>query len=116
MYRELREGDVIIFYSKSGSGSFVNVKDKGNYFVPSKKGFKLEGQKKPVSKWEKFVYVGNEVLRSDIPRIVKMSLVRVSTGESCFISEDDMLSYFKYSPEQDLSSFKTSSKELTSEN
>ena len=47
-YVEIRKGDIIIFNKKTGTGSFVNIKGKGNYFMPSKKEIRLDGQKLPI--------------------------------------------------------------------
>ena len=109
MRKELKASDVLVFNKESGSGSFVKVVGKGNYFMPAKKGLRLEGNKKPIVRNEKFVYIDYEVLKRESPRTVRIGLVRVLTGEKCYISENDLDRYFIYSQDQSLHGFKRNS-------
>ena len=102
MYRELKPSDVVVFNSESGTGSFVKVKNKGIYFMPAKKGLRLEGEVKPISKGERFIYIDYEILKRESPRILRMSLMRQNSGEKCFISENDLFNYFAYSKDQNV--------------
>ena len=108
MIKELKQSDILVFKEDSGSGSFVKVEMKGNYFMPAKKGLRLEGKSKPIRKYEKFTYIDYEVLKRETPRVLRMSLLRQSTGEKCFISETDLFKYFAYSPDQTLDSRESS--------
>lgn len=98
MFRELRQGDLVSFKKKSGSGSFVKVENKGYYFMPAKIDMRLEGEdKKPIQKNEIFVYSGYKLLLTEEDkRAVRISLVRETTGQLCFISENDLHNYFNF--------------------
>tara|TARA_Y100000114_G_C11655946_1_gene276605 strand:+ start:335 stop:664 length:330 start_codon:yes stop_codon:yes gene_type:complete len=93
--KELRKSDVIVFNRESGFGSFVKVENKGIFFMPAKKDMRLNGEKKPIRKGERFVFLGYKVLRKFTPRIIRMDLLREETGEKCHLSEND-LKYFSY--------------------
>jgi hypothetical protein len=94
MKKEIRKSDIIVFNRKTGSASFVNVLKKGNYFMPSKINMNLNGVKLVISYLEKFVFVSFETLKENAPRILRIELLRIDTGETCFISENDMCRYF----------------------
>jgi len=92
---EIRKGDIVIFNKKTGAGSFVLLKNKGNYFMPSKKETRLDGQKLPVKFNEPFVYLGYEILEvKGTTRTIKISLNRMKTNQPCFISEYHLYKYF----------------------
>ena len=92
---EIRKGDIIIFNKETGTGSFVYLKNKGNYFMPSKKQTRLDGQKLPVKIHEPFVYLGCEVLETKGPtRMVKICLNRMKTNQTCFVNEYHLHQYF----------------------
>tara|TARA_Y100000034_G_C6588031_1_gene255336 strand:- start:210 stop:545 length:336 start_codon:yes stop_codon:yes gene_type:complete len=92
---ELFSGDVIIFNKKSGSASFVTVKNKGTYFVPSKEEMKLDGLKIPIKRNEPFIYTDLKLLSvSGKNRIIRLSLNRIKTQQVCYISEFNMHKYF----------------------
>ena len=94
--KELRKSDVISFNRESGFGSFVKVENKGIFFMPAKKGMRLEGIKKPIRKGERFIFLEYEVLRKATPRIIRIDLLREETGEKCHLSENDLNKYFSY--------------------
>tara|TARA_Y100000310_G_scaffold207810_1_gene208330 strand:- start:2699 stop:3013 length:315 start_codon:yes stop_codon:yes gene_type:complete len=94
MNKEIRKSDIIVFNKKSGCASFVNVLRKGNYFMPAKINMHLNGIKSAISYLEKFVFVNFEILKENAPRILRIELLRINTGETCFISENDMFRYF----------------------
>ena len=96
MIKELRKSDVITFNGESGFGSFVKVENKGIFFMPAKKGMRLEGIKKPIRKGERFVFIDYEVLNKSIHRIIRIDLLREETGEKCHLSENDLNKYFCY--------------------
>ena len=92
---ELRKGDIIIFNRESGKGSFVNIKNKGNYFMPAKKQTRLDGQKLPIQKDEPFIFLGSEILKvSGSYRMLKVILTRMKTNQSCYITEYHLHQYF----------------------
>jgi hypothetical protein len=92
---EIRKGDVIVFNSKSGTGSFVNLKNKGIYFMPAKKETRLDGQKFPIKRNEAFIFSGYELLEAKgSTRTTKIILTRVITNQTCFISEYYLHKYF----------------------
>jgi hypothetical protein len=94
-YVEIRKGDIIIFNSVSGSGSFVSIKNKGNYFMPAKKEIRLDGQKLPVKRNEPFIYVGSELLEAKgATRMVKIILTRIKTNQECALNEYQLHRYF----------------------
>jgi hypothetical protein len=92
---EIKEGDIIIFKSKSGSASFVKVDDKGIYFKPAKEGMNLDGIKFPIKRNEAFVYNNVKVLEvKGACRVLRIELTRLKTGQSCYLSEDHFHNYF----------------------
>ena len=92
---EIRKGDVIIFNKESGKGSFVNIKNKGTYFMPAKKQTRLDGQKFPIQKNEPFIFLGSEVLEVTGPnRMLKVMLTRMKTNQTCYITEYHLHQYF----------------------
>jgi|TARA_B100000902_G_C27106159_1_gene811250 hypothetical protein len=94
-YVEIRKGDIIIFNSKSGSGSFVYLRNKGNYFMPAKRELRLDGQKLPIKLNEPFVYLGSEVLETKgATRMVRISLTRLKTNQACIVNEYHLHKYF----------------------
>lgn len=101
-YKELKNGEIILFTGSTGSASFTEVKNKGFYFTPTKKGLQLKGERKPVIQYEKFVYTGSEVLHSKgSTRTVKIFLTRIETGEQCYTTETQLWQYFTYSEAAD---------------
>tara|TARA_B100001989_G_C24321753_1_gene355522 strand:- start:287 stop:619 length:333 start_codon:yes stop_codon:yes gene_type:complete len=92
---EIRKGDVILFNQESGRGSFVNIKNKGIYFMPAKKQTRLDGQKLPIKKNEPFIFLGSEILNvSGSYRMLKVMLTRMKTNQTCFITEYHLHQYF----------------------
>ena len=92
---EIRKGDVIVFNSKTGNGSFVNIKNKGAYFMPAKKETRLDGQKMPIKRNEPFIFLGSEVLEAKgSTRTLKIVLTRLKTNQTCYISEYYLHKYF----------------------
>ena len=92
---ELKNNDILIFNQVSGSGSVVETKNHGRYFMPAKIGMRLKGEKKPIARNERFVFNGAQVQQtSGSSRIVKFFLLRELDGTLFAISENDAQSYF----------------------
>jgi len=105
--KELKSGEIILFKGKTGSASFTKINDKGIYFTPRKKGLQLEGTRKPIIQYEKFIFNGSEVLHSQgSTRTVKIFLTRIETGEHCFATEGQLWQYFTYSEKADKDQFR----------
>ena len=93
-FKEIRSGDTLVFRGKDGEGSFVKIPSKGFYFSPSKENMQLQGESFPIAHLEKFTYKTYKILDGRNPRIVKIFLVRNSTGHMCQISENDLIRNF----------------------
>lgn len=94
-FRELKQGDTVVFNGKDGSGSFVKLQNKGFYFSPSKEEMQLKGEYFPIENLEKFTYKNYKILNGRNPRVIKIYLIRNSTGHMCQISENDLFNNFK---------------------
>lgn len=106
-FKELKSGEIILFKGETGSASFTEIKDKGIYFTPTKKGLQLKGLKKPIIKHEKFIFTGSELLHAKgSTRTVKMFLTRIETGEHCFATEGQVWQYFTYCEKADKDQFR----------
>ena len=53
---EVKSGDRIVFNHSSGKGSVVRTKNKGYFFMPSKLGMRISGEKSPIARNEIFVF------------------------------------------------------------
>jgi hypothetical protein len=96
-FKELKNGEIILFKGATGSASFTEIKNKGVYFTPTKKGLQLKGERKPVIQYEKFVYNGSEVLHAKgSSRTVKIFLTRIESGQQCYTTETHLWQYFVY--------------------
>lgn len=93
-FKEIKTGDTLVFKGKDGTGSFVKVPSKGFYFSPAKENMQLEGVSFPIGHLEKFTYKSYKVLDGRNPRVVKIYLVRNSSGHICQISENDLFRNF----------------------
>jgi len=94
-HTELFPADIIVFNGKTGSASFVTVKDKGTYFVPAREEMKLDGIKIPVKRHEPFIFSESKLLSVEgSSRIIRLSLNRIKTQQTCYISEFNMHKYF----------------------
>ena len=93
-FKELKTGDTVVFRGKDGAGCFVKVPNKGFYFSPSKFNMQLEGETFPIAHLEKFTYKNYKILDGRDPRVIKLFLIRNSTGHMCQISENDLLRNF----------------------
>ena len=93
-FKQIKTGDTLVFRGKDGTGSFVKVHSKGFYFSPAKENMQLEGDNFPIAHLEKFTYKTYKILDGRNPRVVKIFLVRNSTGHMCQISENDLFRNF----------------------
>ena len=94
-HSELRRGDIIIFNKSSGSASFTTIEKKGTYFTPAKRQTRLDGFAIPIKKHELFMYSGYTLLSSNSKeRMIRISITRLETNQSCFLSEFYMHKYF----------------------
>jgi len=95
-YTEVKENDIMIFSSPTGTGSVVKTENHGYYFMPAKIGMRLKGKKSPILKNERFVFTNYRVQKADSGgRIIKCILTRLSNGTNFAISEDFFHRYFK---------------------
>lgn len=94
-YSELQRGDIIVFNKSSGSASFTTIEKKGTYFTPAKKQTRLDGISIPIKKHELFMYSGYTLLSANSKeRMIRISITRLKTNQSCFLSEFYMHKYF----------------------
>tara|TARA_B100001989_G_C24501847_1_gene445364 strand:- start:89 stop:424 length:336 start_codon:yes stop_codon:yes gene_type:complete len=92
---EIKYGDIIKFKGKSGTGSVVFTENKGNYFMPAKLGMRIKGIKKPIKKYEEFVFNDSVVQSaSGNHRVVKCFLTRISDNCEFAVSEQCLMRYF----------------------
>tara|TARA_Y100000992_G_C21062561_1_gene394856 strand:- start:123 stop:443 length:321 start_codon:yes stop_codon:yes gene_type:complete len=94
MNSELKISDILYFKESHGKGSIVKVKNRGCYFVPAKFGMQIKGEKKPIAKFEKFVFNNYVVQKHDRNRIIKCFLTRLEDGVDFAISENELYNYF----------------------
>ena len=100
---EIKTNDILIFNSKTGSGSVVETAKHGRYFMPAKIGMRLKGPKKPIVRNERFTFSSARVQKVDGKnRIVKFTLLRESDGTLFAISENDVQAYFAKSSRSSL--------------
>ena len=100
---EIKTNDILIFNSKTGSGSVVETANHGRYFMPAKIGMRLKGEKKPIVRNERFIFSNAKVQKVDgSNRIVKFTLLREIDGTIFSISENDIQTYFAKSPRSSL--------------
>lgn len=91
MYTELKNNDLIVFNQKTGSGSIVETKNHGCYFMPAKIGMRLSGIKTPLRKNEQFIYNNYVVQKAEgFDRIIKLFITRIQDGKVFAISEDQL--------------------------
>ncbi len=92
---EVKNSDIVVFTGKTGTASFTTIKDKGTYFMPAKIGMRLDGYKIPIMQNEPFIYSGyNELGEDRKNNIVKISMIRLKTNQSCSISYYNFQKYF----------------------
>ena len=92
---EIKNGDVVLFTGKTGTASFTTLKDKGTYFMPAKKGMRLDGYKIPILKNEPFIYNGYTELGEERKScIVKINITRLKTNQICSLSYYNFQKYF----------------------
>ena len=92
---EIRYGDIIKFKGKSGTGSVVFTENNGNYFMPAKLGMRIKGIKKPIKKYEEFVFNDSVVQSaSGNSRVIKCFLTRISDNCEFAVSEQCLMRYF----------------------
>jgi hypothetical protein len=102
-WSEVRNGESVYFMGKTGSGSVVKTEFHGRYFMPAKVGMRIKGEKKPIIKWEKFIFNSSRVQKAEgTERIVKCFLTRVSDSTVMAISEKQFMQYFSKSEQSSL--------------
>tara|TARA_Y100000589_G_scaffold312055_1_gene331975 strand:- start:941 stop:1261 length:321 start_codon:yes stop_codon:yes gene_type:complete len=94
MHAEVKTSDILLFKENHGKGSIVKVKNRGYYFMPAKFGMRIKGEKKPIAKFERFVFNGYVVQKFDKDRIIKCYLTRLEDGTNFAISETELYNYF----------------------
>lgn len=94
-FKEVKQSDIVFFNSATGTGSVVTVSGKGKYFMPSKKGLRLQGDKKPIVKGESFVFLGYDVLKAkNNHRIIRITLSRIYDHSIFYIEEHFLCTHF----------------------
>ena len=94
-FKEVKQSDIIFFNSPTGTGSVVTVTGKGKYFMPSKKGLRLQGDKKPIVRGESFVFLGYDVLKAKSDsRIIRIALSRIHDRSIFYIEEHFLCTHF----------------------
>jgi hypothetical protein len=94
-FKEIKTSEIVFFKEPTGTGSVVNVPGKGFYFMPAKKGLRLEGEKKPIVHGESFVFLNYEVLNySPGKRNIKIQMSRIQDNTIFSIEEHFFKTYF----------------------